>query len=307
MKKICVIGSLNIDLVVSVDRFNIAGETITGLGSEKYYGGKGANQAVALGKLGADVSLFGVVGDDDNGHKYIQHLARNGVNTENIKMYKNEVTGSALIEVDNKGENRIIIIPGANSKLDNDYFESVKESLLNYDIFLFQLESPLSVVEKIIRYLFENNKIVILDPAPAQELSDELLKCVDYITPNASELELLSKQNIDGASEILLAARGLIKKGVKNVIAKSGSNGSYLIDSSEFSHIEAFKVNSVDTIAAGDAFNAGLSYALSIGEEIKIAIKIGNAVGALTTLGKGAQNTMPSIKEVKELLNTQRI
>lgn len=302
MKKICVIGSLNIDLVINVKRFHIPGETITGLGKEEHYGGKGANQAIALGKLGADVAMFGVVGNDSEGYKYINHLSENNVETKYLSVYDNEVTGSAIIEVDNDGENRIIIIPGANAKLDYHYFDSIKMALLDYDIFLFQLETPLNTVEKFIKFLSIHDKTIILDPAPAQELNEDMLKHIDYITPNNSELELISSSNIQNTSDVVVASKKLLEKGVSNVIAKSGSNGAYLINEDGHKHFEGFKVKAIDTIAAGDAFNAGLAYAIAQDYNIDKAIRTANAVGALTTLGKGAQGSMPTIDDVNKIL-----
>lgn len=302
MKKICVIGSLNIDLVINVERFHIPGETISGLGKEEHYGGKGANQAIALGKLGADVAMFGVVGNDSEGSRYKKHLSDNNVETKYLSVYDNEVTGSAIIEVDSDGENRIIIIPGANAKLDNDYFDSIKMALLNYDIFLFQLETPLNTVEKFIKFLSVHDKTIILDPAPAQELNEDILKHIDYITPNNSELQLISNLEIKGISDVIAASKVLLRKGVQNVIAKSGSNGAYLINADGFKHFKGFKVDAIDTIAAGDAFNAGFAYSIAKNHEIDKAIITANAVGALTTLGKGAQGSMPTIKDVNKIL-----
>lgn len=307
MKKICVIGSLNMDIVANVDAFPSPGQTVMGKALNEYYGGKGANQAIAIGKLGGVVAMVGMVGDDIYGSRYIEHLKLNNVNTDYVSVHPGVKTGTAIIEVEKSGENRIIIIPGSNALVDCVFIESLLASLLDFDIFLLQQEIPVETNLEIAKFLKVHNKVVILDPAPAVQMPEEMYRYVDYITPNETELKFMTKVEVVNLEDLKYASLQLLAKGVKRVVAKSGGNGSYLITEDTFVHIPAFKVTPIDTTAAGDSFNAGLAYALANDHDDEQAIQLANAVGALSTLGYGAQSAMPSLDQLNVFLNEYNV
>lgn len=308
MKSICVIGSLNMDLVTTVDRFPRAGETIIGKEFGTYAGGKGANQAVAAARLGADVRMVGKVGDDFYGKKYFQILEENGVRIEGINIEPGVSTGVAVIEVESSGSNHIVVISGANGRVDVNLINQKLEYILESDIFLFQLEIPLETVEYCIKKIKAAQnasgeaKTIILDPAPAVSLEERVLGCVDYITPNETEIEILTGINIKTQEDIKRASFKLLDKGVKNVIAKVGEKGAYIVNREKLIHVPAPKVNVVDTTAAGDSFNAGFAFALSQNLELSECVKFANRVASIAVTGKGAQEAMPNMEEVKAFI-----
>lgn len=303
MKKVCVIGSLNIDIVSNVDKFVLPGETIKGTSLKRYYGGKGANQCVAAGRLGSNVSIFGLVGDDGIGHKYIEYLSKENIKTDNLLVKKDTPTGTAIIEVESGGNNRIVIIGGANDLVDKKYIDNNIESILENDIFLLQLEIPLDTTIYLAKLLKANNKTVIFDPAPACDLPKELFQYIDFLTPNETELEILTNSKITNENDLLVKSKELLNLGVKNIIAKSGKKGAYLINNDVFTLVEGFKVNTIDTVAAGDSFNAGFAHSLSCNNNVLDSIRFANAVAGLSTTGKGAQEAMPKLEAVNKLLN----
>lgn len=301
MKKICVIGSLNVDLTIRMERFHLPGETIAGTSFDTYTGGKGGNQAVAAAKLGAQVLMVGKLGDDANGAFYRNTLEQSGVITTFVETVPQTPSGVALIEVDGKGENRIVIVPGANALVDKAQIDRLLPSLLAYDIFLMQLEIPLETVCYAARVLREAGKCVILDPAPVVPLPESLLGDVDYITPNMIELSLLT--GIDGTRKNEEEmAKVLLQRGARAVVAKLGDQGCLYVDAEGVSRIGGFTVPVVDTTAAGDSFNAALAVALAKGWDIKQSLRFANAAGALSTTAAGAQSAMPCQVEVEAML-----
>jgi ribokinase len=307
MKKLCVIGSINMDIVAIADKLPNLGETVIGNEFMTCPGGKGANQAVAASRLCADVRMVGKVGDDMYGSQYIDILSKNGVKHDSVFIEKETSTGIAVIEVDKNGQNHIIIISGANGKVDTAFIENQKEKILEGDIFLFQLEIPLDAVIYAMRLVKEKRGIVILDPAPARELPEQIYKYIDFITPNETEIETLTGIKISNEKDLKEAAQYLLSKGIKNIIAKAGKKGAYIINDLNFKHIPTFDVKAVDTTAAGDSFNAGFAFALSQGKSIEECVRFANAVGALSTTAKGAQSAMPTLKQVKKILAENRI
>lgn len=305
MKKLCVIGSLNMDLVTKVENFPKPGETIVGESFKTFPGGKGANQAVALGRLGADVFMIGKVGEDIYGTEYLDVLKNNNVNQSGINIEKGISSGVAVIQVSGKGENNIVVIPGANGKVNVKYIESKWDILEEADIFLFQLEIPMTTVTDTIKKLKDKGKTIILDPAPATKFPEEIFKYIDYITPNETEIETLVEKSIDNEDDLKESAQILLDKGVKVVIAKLGSNGAAIIKKDEYVSIPGFKVNAIDTTAAGDSFNAGFAFALAEGKELEECVRFGNAVGAISTTALGAQEAMPSYKEVMSFIDSK--
>ncbi|NSW92659.1 MAG: ribokinase [Firmicutes bacterium] len=310
MKSICVVGSLNMDLVATVERFPRPGETVTGKEFGTYTGGKGANQAVASGRLGANVRMVGKVGDDFYGKKYLEVLKNNGVKIDGIDIEPGTSTGVAVIEVDSSGANHIVVIPGANGKVDTEFINRKLNYILESDIFLFQLEIPLETVvfcmkkvQETQKTLRQNKKIIILDPAPAVPLEDEVLEYVDYITPNETEIEVLTGGKIDTEEDIKKASFKLLDRGVKTVIAKAGEKGAFIVERERFVHVPAPKVNVVDTTAAGDSFNAGLAFALSQNRELVDCVKFANIVASLAVTAKGAQEAMPNMEQVEAFMD----
>lgn len=302
MKKICVIGSLNTDLVAVIERFPKPGETIGGLEFGTYPGGKGANQAVALGKLGANVGMVGKLGDDLYGRQYIDTLLKSGVDVTGIGIEPETASGIAVIEVEASGENRIIILPGANGMVDCEYIESKLAYIMDYDIFLLQLEIPVDTVCHTLKLLKKCRKTVIFDPAPARRLPDDIFNCIDFITPNETELEILTGIMVNSEEDMKKAAGLLLEKGAGTVIAKVGKRGAYIINKDVFFHSPVFDVKVVDTTAAGDSFNAGFAYGLSKGMNLNDCAIYANAIASLSTTAKGAQSGMPTIEQVECLL-----
>lgn len=299
MKKCVVIGSVNMDMVATVDRFPRPGETRTGIDFKQVPGGKGANQAVALGRLGADVRMAGCVGLDASGDVYMENFAGNGVGTEFVGRVGGVSTGTAVIEVDASGENHIIIVPGANGKCDIEWLDGVMDGIMDADIFLLQLEIPHETVFEAVKRLHGAGKMVILDPAPAAEIPDDVLACVDIVTPNETELQILTA-DVDG--DMFARMEYLRGKGIGTVIAKTGAGGAWVMDDEGVTQVKGFRVKAADTTAAGDTFNAGLAWALAEGKDIRSAMKLANAAAAISVTAPGAQGGMPTAKMVEEFI-----
>ncbi len=305
MQPLCVIGSLNVDLTVTLPRFHLPGETITGTAFHTYTGGKGGNQAVAAARLGAIVSMVGKLGSDSNGNLYRRVLADHGVDLTGVLTAEDTPTGVALIEVDASGENRIALVPGANALVDRPQLESLIPFFKGYRYFLLQLEIPLTATALALSLVKVQGGVVLLDPAPAVPLSDDLLSCVDFLTPNETELALLSGGATGTLREVEIAAAALLRRGAGAIVAKLGAKGCLYVDKDQTLHSPGFTVEPVDTTAAGDSFNAGFATALARDYPLKEALRFANAVGALSTTGKGAQAAMPSLEQVLGFLRRQ--
>jgi ribokinase len=301
---VLVIGSANMDLVVTANRFPHPGETIFGKKFQKFPGGKGANQAVSSAKLGGRTTFIGKFGDDLFCQELTEGMKKDGVILDYIFIDPKEDTGIAFIIVSGDGQNEIVVVSGSNMKLNTSDVELRKDLFSNHKVVLCQLEIPLDTVITSARLAKENNDIFILNPAPAQELPQELLSLTDYLIPNELELELLSGIKITDEESINKAALSLIDRGVKNIIVTLGSKGSLLINKKETVKFPAKKVDVVDTTAAGDAFNGAIAYSLSIGSTIYEAIKMASTVAAVSVTRAGAQSSMPVMDEIKSLLET---
>lgn len=304
MSKCVVIGSINIDMVAFVDRFPQPGETRTGTLFQQLPGGKGANQAVALGRLSADVTMAGCVGTDMLGDMYLDNFRKNAVDASAVIRVDNIATGTAVIEVDDTGENHIVIIPGANGKCDVQWADRVLDKLKG-DIYLLQLEIPHETVFAAIRRIKEKGGMVILDPAPAAPIPADILALCDIITPNETELAILTS-NMDADCDMNTRMQALREMGAGVVITKCGADGACVLDADGFAHITGFKVTSVDTTAAGDTFNAALAWALSENIPLHSAIVKANAAAALSVTAAGAQGGMPDRNAVEEFLKENR-
>jgi len=300
-KTIVVVGSLNIDLVVTVDHLARPGETIAGGDLVVFTGGKGANQAYAAAKLGGLVEMVGRVGQDSFGAQLLTSLKSVGVDTTHVGISE-RATGSACISVLPSGENAIVVSPGANATVLPDAVREQLEGVESGGYLLSQLEIPIETVEVSFRVAKNRGITTILDPAPAQPLSRELLKNVSYLTPNQSEAGGLlaagdrEVQNWDDAREV---ADGLLDLGPENVVLKMGALGCYVAAGEIRAAVEGFPAKAVDTTGAGDVFNAALAVALSEGMGILKAARFANAAAGVSVTRPGAQNSAPSREEVE--------
>lgn len=299
MKKILIIGSLNMDIVLETPRIPKVGETISGKTIMQTPGGKGANQAYAVGKLGGNVGMIGAVGDDSFGHTLKENLESVGVDAAGVEMFSGEPTGQAYIAVDEKGENSIILIAGTNGMVTKEMIKKNLKKIQESDIIIMQLEIPLEVVEYVKELAVEFGKIVIVDPAPAiANLPDSFWKGIDYIKPNETELEILIGKEMKNLEELKKGARIMLEKGVKNVVVTLGGDGCLFVSAEREEFFPANKVKVVDTTAAGDSFTAGMALALSKGENCKEAIQFGQKVSAIVVSRMGAQTSIPAIEEL---------
>ena len=301
MKKCAVIGSINMDMVLSVPRFPAAGETLTGGNFQTVPGGKGANQAVALGRLGAPVRMAGRVGDDAFGRRYLDHFRKNGVDVRAVDAVAGTATGVADILVNAAGENCIVIAPGANGLCDLEWLDRALEATADCEIFLLQLEIPLDTVAEAVRRLRKMGKTILLDPAPAVPLPEDVLAAVDFLTPNETELKAVTSGLPEDAG-IEERVRHLVGGSGRVVVHKRGADGAYIGTRDGIEHVPGFSVRAVDTTAAGDTFNAGLAAGLAMGWPLRDAVRLANAAGALAVTAYGAQEGMPSLEQAQALM-----
>lgn len=306
-KTILVAGSLNADFVATVERLPAPGETVLSSGFQMVPGGKGANQANAAGRLGGDVVMAGCIGDDVFGGVLVENLEASGVHTNEVVRVEGLATGVALIGVDKSGQNSIIVASGANARFGGEQASRLKARLAECAWLLLQLESPLETVSALAKLASDGGCKVMLDPAPAQVLSRELLNCIDVLTPNESEACLLlgeAPRELSVDETPAMAAR-LRSLGAKAVVMKMGAQGCLYQSSSETIVVPGFAVKAVDTTAAGDTFNAGLAVALAEGLEMPQALRMANAAAALSVTKLGAQASAPWRAEVNALLIIQ--
>jgi len=302
-KPIVVVGSINLDLVVGSNRIPQVGETITGNSFNTFFGGKGANQAVAAAKLGYPVSMIGSVGNDSFGRQLRDGLKSAGVDTAHVTT-ADGASGIALITTATRGENTIVVVPGANGQLTPNILDQAVPILERAGFLLAQLEIPLETVDCLARFAERHNVPFMLDPAPARELPRSLLRRVSWITPNETETRELLKRNCFNADKDAEgAADHLLDCGVKNVLLKLGSRGCLIAQGQlEKQHIPAFSVNAVDTTAAGDAFNGGFAVGLMRGYSVQNSAVFASAVAAISVMRDGAQASLPNRDEVERFL-----
>ncbi|HET7839916.1 MAG TPA: ribokinase [Rectinemataceae bacterium] len=305
MTKFCVVGSLNMDMVTRVERFPQPGETISGLSFNIFPGGKGANQAVALARLGARVEMVGALGDDVLGNRYAEILAELHIGRSAIARESGVSTGTASIEVSEAGENHIVIVAGANALVAPAKVVAARPIIESCSSLLLQLEIPMDSVLEAARIAKAAGLAVILDPAPARELPEALYPLVSVITPNEHEARLLTGENTTTESGIARAGEKLCALGAACAIIKAGPRGAFVVEGGRCRRIPGYKVKVVDTTAAGDSFNAGLALALGEGRELAEAVRFANAVGALSTTREGAQSAMPSLEEARAFMAAQ--
>jgi len=304
---IVVLGSLNMDFVVSVKQLPAPGETVLGRDFTMIPGGKGANQACAAGKLAANgvaVRMIGRVGKDLFADHLKASLAAAGVDVSGVHAAKSQPTGCALISVDESGQNSIVVASGANFEIAPADVEAMRRALHKAAVALFQLETPLPVITAALRLAREEGVTTILDPAPAQLLSRDLLEHVDILTPNENEaLKLLGRPGAEVAlADAPALAAALLELGPRTVVIKLGAQGCFLKQGSWEEYVAGFPVAAVDTTAAGDTFNAGLAIALAQGQPLSAAAVFANAAAAISVTRPGAQPSAPTRAEVDAFL-----
>jgi ribokinase len=300
MDKVLVIGSYNVGLAVLGDRVPKLGETIIGNHFDMGPGGKGSNQAIAISRLGGNVSFLAKVGDDIFGKEAMKLFEREGIDTAFIKVDSDAHTGAGIIFVDKDGHNCIGVAPGANYRLTVEELDQADELFKSSKFLLMQLETPLPVVYHAIRKAKENGVTVILNPAPGQKIDSEYLSMIDILTPNETETEIIAGLAVTDTESAIEAARKLVNDGVKNVIVTLGKQGCTLVSAEKQQQYRAPKANAVDTTGAGDAFNGGLVYALAAGKNIDEAIEFGCKVGAYSVTSIGVVPGLPTVKDIEE-------
>ncbi len=299
MGKLLVVGSLNMDMAISVSQIPQKGETVLAKEINYIPGGKGANQAYAMAKLGAEVAMIGCVGADRNGSKLLQSLQSVCVNTKGIQIFKNQPTGIAAIAVEETGENSIVVISGANFMLTKQWIKQLQNYIDECDIVIAQLETPIESICAVAELAKQKGKMMLLDPAPAvKDLPETLLQNISIIKPNETELQILTQKPTTTEQEIVEAANVLLKKGVEKVVVTLGEKGAILVTEKEHTVFASKKVKAVDTTAAGDAFTAGLALKLSEGCSCEQAIEFATKVSSIVVTRKGAQTSIPSYEEV---------
>lgn len=291
---VLVVGSINMDLVSYSNRIPNVGETLLGNRFVTAPGGKGANQAMAAARLGSKVTLIGAAGNDSYGNQLLDYLQENGVNISQVKRVPT-TTGVALINVDARGNNQIVVVPGANFELTPEDLDKYLKVFAETDVVVLQLEIPMATIGKAIELANKYNKPVVLNPAPAQELPKEWLGQIDYLVPNEHEASLLGGK----AEDFYLTLRQKIKN---TLIVTMGEKGVSYTANGEFENVPAYKVQAVDTTAAGDAFIGGFSTALAEGNDIRKAVEFASAVAALSVTKEGAQTSLPLRKDVEEFI-----
>ncbi len=298
MKKIGVVGSINMDMTVKAERIPLKGETLKGWDLKYVPGGKGANQAVAMAKLGAEVEMFGCVGDDAAGASLLKNLQDVGVETKCVKVVEGEPTGLAMITVGDN-DNTIIVVAGTNDRVDIGYINEVKDSLLECEIVLLQHEIPQETVEYVIALCADNGVKVVLNPGPARPVKQELLEKVTYLTPNEHEAVILFGRD--------LSFEEMMKKYPEKLVITQGSRGvSTCLKSGEVILVPARKANVVDTTGAGDTLNGAFTVAVTEGRDISDALAFANTAAGLSTEKFGAQGGMPTYEEVMDAMKKRQ-
>ena len=304
---IVVIGSLNMDMVVRTSRAPSAGETLFGQEFALSAGGKGANQAVSAARLGGKVTMIGRVGKDTFGSELLEIMRQEGINIEHISVSEKQATGVASIVLEEDGENRIIVVPGANIELTVEDIQALESVISQAKIVVMQLEMDLAMSEHAVAIAHKHGIPLILNPAPARALKDEMLSQVTYLTPNETEAGILSGITVDNLETAEKAARVLLQKGVQNVIMTLGSKGALIVNHEGAKLVSGFKVKAIDTVAAGDSFNGAIAQQLTLGKTLEEAVSFANAVGALAVGKQGAIPSLPQLSEVEQFLKLQAV
>ncbi len=298
MAKIIVIGSSNTDMVVKTKKFPAPGETILGGEFFMFSGGKGANQAVAAARMGGEVTFICKTGDDIFGNRSLEIFKKEGINTSFAGTHSEKASGVALILVDSKGENQIVVAPGANNTLTDQDIQSAEKEIESAEIILMQLEIPISSVVFAAKLASQHKKKFVLNPAPAAQLPSELYKHLFLITPNETEAEILTGIKVEDTLSARKAADKLLGYGVQNVIITLGAAGAYFENKERELSIKAPVAKAVDTTAAGDVFNGVLVVELTKGKNWEDAISIACKAASISVTRMGAQSSMPYLVEL---------
>lgn len=306
MKKpvVVVVGSSNTDMIVRVKRLPRAGETVLGEEFLTMPGGKGANQAVAAARAGAQVSLIARVGRDTLGDQAVASYTDDDIDITHVSRDRSRPSGAALIFVARDGANSIAVASGANNTLSPFHVKRASAAIAGADVLLLQLETPLETVEAAARLAATKGVRTILNPAPAQPLPDLLLRRASILTPNESEAELLTGIRLSSISAVEKAARKLMRRGVPEVIVTLGAKGAFIADEHGTELVPGFRVRAVDTTAAGDIFNGALAVALAEGKSLRTSVRMANAAAALSVMCMGAQPSAPTRRAIDEFLST---
>ncbi|HPJ78651.1 MAG TPA: ribokinase [Prolixibacteraceae bacterium] len=305
MEKILVIGSSNTDLITTMDHFPAAGETLTGGVFQQAMGGKGANQALAAHRSGGDVTFMTSLGKDAYGLNALQYYRDQGLEVSLSLLTDHVSSGIAMIWVDKKGENCIVVIPGANLLLSPEYVLAHQQAIDTADIIVLQMEIPYETIKTVCRIASRKGKKIILNVAPAAPLEEEILQSVHMLVVNQTEAELLTGERIDRIGEEAIVDL-LLATGVRNVVLTLGKKGSLYKNNQELLRIPAFQVEAVDTTAAGDTFCGALAARLSRGEDMKTSLEFAAAAAALCVTRMGAQPSIPTEAEVVEFLSVSK-
>ena len=304
MAKITVIGSFVMDNVAKMQRFPEAGETILGTTLEFFPGGKGANQCVSVARLGGDVEMIGMLGKDGNGDVFRKILKDEGIQSGNV-FSCDKPTAVAQIQINEEGQNRICVIPCANFEFGFEELDKVDDVIRKTELIILQLEMRLDVTKEIIRRAHAYGVKVLLNPAPAVKLEKEILGLLDYITPNETELSILTGLPTETDEEVIAAEKELLSYGTKTVVATIGSRGALMATKDNVQIVKGYKVKAVDTVAAGDSFNGALAVALTEGKTLEEAVRFANAMGALTVTEKGAIPSLHTRAQVEDFIAKQ--
>lgn len=302
MGKILVIGSTNMDIIAMMDHLPVPGETVGNGKLARAHGGKGANQAVAAARAGGAVRFITCIGEDDDGKKMIDGFQKDGINTEGVVVIPGVATGTALIFVDSNGENCIAVAPGANDHLSKGIIDRAEEAIKEADLILLQLEIPYDTIQHICKLAARHQKRVILNPAPARGLDEDVLGSLEYLVLNETEAEILVGQKVR-ENNLEDVCRAISDMGPEHIILTMGSKGSYVFDGRVQQMVESFQVKAVDSTAAGDTFCGAFAVSILSGDhDIISAVRFANAAGALSVTRQGAQTSIPVAKEIKEFL-----
>ena len=296
-KPIVVVGSINMDLVAHTHQIPVPGQTVIGTGFDTTPGGKGANQAVAVARLGYPVQMVGMVGDDVFGQALLDNLANAGVGTEAVARVSGP-SGVAPILVSESGENSIVVVPGANGKMDKAAVDRQSALIRSAGMVLCQLELPLETVSHVLALCADAGVPVVLDPAPAAPLPEAAFRQASWFTPNETEAAFYLGNQPNSEA----AAQQLLHKGLKGVVLKRGSDGAYVAVAGKAAWVRSFPVKPVDTVAAGDCFNGAFAVALLEGNDPWAAARFASAAAAISVTRKGAQASMPSRADVEKFL-----
>lgn len=302
MNKVCIVGSINMDMTINLKSHPKPGETVFGKGLSLSPGGKGANQAVAAKRSGSMVYMIGKVGKDSYGKELTGQLAKENINIEGVYEAAHEATGTAVITVNETGENAIIVVAGANMAMGTEQIRDCRNTIRKCDVIVSQFEIPIDIISHSFKYAKDENKVTILNPAPARKIPDSIIKYTDIIIPNETEIEEITGVKVETLADGRRASKHLFNNGIKYLIITLGEKGVMIFSKDEEAFIPAYEVKAKDTTAAGDSFIGAFSSQINTTnltfKEIKTAAVFGCRVASITVQRHGAQASIPHLKEV---------